>query len=127
MKDNIYVFLTKKDGELSYNIKAMETRYNKFVDDLPEGAKVEMFVSTSTDKGSSAQLARIHVMIRELATTLGYTFEEIKLECKRKTGLCIVKEKSEYCKSFADCDKEELNLVIQSLLEIGDFSNTNLR
>ena len=84
MKNNIYVFLTKKDGELSYNIKAMETKYNKFVDDLPDGAKVEMFVSVSTTKGSSAQLARVHVMIRELASTLGYTFEEVKLLSKRK-------------------------------------------
>jgi len=127
MKNNIYVFLTKKDGELSYNIKAMETKYNKFVDDLPDGAKVEMFVSVSTTKGSSAQLARVHVMIRELASTLGYTFEEVKLLSKRKSGLCIVKEGTEYCKSFADCDKEELNLVIQALVEIGDFTNTNLR
>ena len=127
MRDNIYVFLTKKNGELSYNIKAMETKYNKFVDGLPEGAKIEMFVSVSTTKGSSAQLARVHVMIRELASTLGYTFEEVKLLSKRKSGLCIVKEGTEYCKSFADCDKEELNLVIQALVEIGDFSNTNLR
>ena len=127
MKDNIFVSLTKKDGELSYNLKSMETKYNKFVDDLPEGTKVEMFVSASSDKGTNAQLARVHVMIRELASTLGYTFEEVKLLSKRKAGLCIVKNDSEYCKSFADCDKEELNLVIQALIEIGDFSNTNLR
>ena len=127
MKDNIFIGMTKKDGELSYNINAMKKRYDKFVKDLPEGAKVEMFVSVSTDKGTNAQLARVHVMIRELANTIGYTFEEVKLMVKRKAGLCYRKDNDEYCKSFADCDKEELNLVIQALLEFGDFSNTNLR
>ena len=33
----------------------------------------------------------------------------------------------EYCKSFAKCDKEELNLAIQAALEIGDFSGMQLR
>jgi len=127
MKDNIFIGMTKKADKLDFNIKVMETRYNKFVDSLPEGAKVEMFISVSTDKGTNAQLARVHVMIRELANTLGYTFEEVKLLCKRKAGLCYRKDNEEYCKSFADCDKAELNLVIQALLAYGDFSNTNLR
>ena len=70
---------------------------------------------------------RIHVMIRELASTLGYTFEEMKLLIKRKAGLCIVKNKSEYCKSFAECDKDELNLTIQALIDIGDETGSNLR
>ena len=127
MKNNISTNLTKRDGKLEFNIKAQEKKYNKFIEDLPEGTKIEMFVSVSTEKGSNAQLARVHVMIRELANTLGYTFEEVKLLIKRKAGLCYRKDNEEYCKSFADCDKEELNLCIQALLEYGDFSNTNLR
>ena len=127
MKDNINANLTKRDGKLKFNINAQEKKYDKFIEDLPEGAKIEMFVSVSTEKGTNAQLARVHVMIRELASTLGYTFEEVKLLSKRKAGLCIVKNETEYCKSFADCDKEELNLVIQALIEIGDVTNTNLR
>jgi len=127
MKDNIQANLTKKSGKLEYNIKTQEKRYNKFIEELPEGTKVEMFVSVSSEKGTNAQLAKVHVMIKELANVLGYTFEEVKLLTKRKAGLCMVKNKTEYCKSFADCDKDELNLVIQALLEYGDFSNTNLR
>ena len=56
-----------------------------------------------------------------------HTSKEEKLEAKRKTGLCFVRDKQEYCKSFKDCSKQELNLVIQSLIEMGDFANTNLR
>ena len=127
MKDNIHANLTKKDGKLKFNIKAQEKRYNKMIEDLPEGTKVEMFVSASNEKGTNAQLARIHVMIREHASTLGYTFEEMKFLIKRKAGLCIIKNKSEYCKSFAECDKDELNLTIQALIDIGDETGTNLR
>ena len=86
-----------------------------------------MFVSIANDDGSTAQIAKIHAMIRELANTIGYTFSEMKLQTKRQAGLCFNKGGSEYCKSFAECSKSELNLVIQELIEIGDFSNVNLR
>lgn len=127
MKNNIFINLTKKGDVLDFDSKFQKRTYDQFIEDASEGTKVEMFVSISTDKGTNAQLARVHVMIRELANTLGYTFEEAKLLMKRKAGLCVVKNKTEYCKSFGDCDKEELNLVIQALIEVGDFTNTNLR
>ena len=98
-----------------------------FVIILPEGTKIEIFASVSGENGTNAQLAKIHAMIRELANDIGHTFQELKLEAKRKTGLCFVKDKQEYCKSFKDCSKQELNLVIQSLIEMGDFTGLNLR
>ena len=127
MKQNLFSNLTKKNDKLEYNIKAQERIFNKFVEDLPEGAKVEIFVSISGDNGTNAQIAKIHVMIRQLADDLGYSFSEMKLQIKRQAGLCFNKGGSEYCKSFAECSKSELNLVIQELIEIGDFSNLNLR
>ena len=118
MKDNMHVNMTIKNGKLEFNIKALEEKYKNWIAEN-EGAKIEAFFSISGNKGSKAQLARIHVMIRELASTLGYTFEDIKLLAKEKVGMLE--------KSFADCDKEDLNLVIQELIRMGDFSNTNLR
>ena len=38
-----------------------------------------------------------------------------------------IKDKALIDKSFADCDTEELNSVIQTLLTIGDFNGSNLR
>ena len=115
------------DGELVHTIKAKSTLYKNWIQELPEGTKVEIFVSVSGEDGTNAQLAKIHAMIRELANDIGHTFQELKLEAKRKTGLCFVKDKQEYCKSFKDCSKQELNLVIQSLIEMGDFTGVNLR
>ena len=127
MKDNIFLKLSVKDGELDFPMKAQQTRLNTFLKNIPDGAKLEMFISVSTGKGSNAQLARLHAMIREIANDLGYTFEEIKLQVKRKAGLCFMRDNKEYCKSFAECDKSDLNLAIQAALEIGDFSGMQLR
>ena len=127
MKNNFFSILKKVDGELIHTIKAKGTLYKNWIKELPEGAKVEIFVSVSGEDGTNAQLAKIHAMIRDLANEIGNTFQEIKLETKRKTGLCFVRDNQEYCKSFKDCSKQELNLVIQSLIEMGDFVNMNLR
>ena len=127
MKDNIFIKLSVKDGELSFPMKAQETKLNTFLKNLPDGAKLEMFIGVTTVKGSNPQLARIHAMIRQLANDIGYTFEEIKLQVKRTAGLCFTRNNTEYCKSFADCDKDDLNLAIQACIEIGDFSGVQLR
>jgi hypothetical protein len=66
-------------------------------------------------------------MIREIAQEIGYTFAEAKINVKREAGLCFVKDKQEYCKSFGECDKEELNLAILACIEIGDFNGMQLR
>ena len=115
------------DGELIHTIKAKGSLYESWIKELPEGTKIEIFASVSGEDGTNAQLAKIHAMIRELANDIGHTFQELKLEVKRKTGLCVVKDGQEYCKSFKDCSKQELNLVIQSLIEMGDFTGLNLR
>ena len=127
MKQNFHSILRKKDGELIHTIKAKGTLYKKWIEELPEDTRVEIFVSVSSDDGTSAQIAKVHAMIREIANNIGYTFSEMKLQAKRKAGLCFNKNGSEYCKSFGDCSKQELNLVIQELIEIGDFSGINLR
>lgn len=127
MKDSLFVQCTVKNGALVFPIKAIGNKYQKFLNDLPEGVKLEIFIGVSGDKGSNPQLARLHAMIREIAQEIGYTFEEAKLVVKRKAGLCFTKNKEEYCKSFGQCDKDELNLAIQACIEIGDFSGMQLR
>jgi len=119
--------MKKVGDELTHTIKAKGTLYDSWVKELPEGTKIEIFASISSENGTAAQIAKIHAMIRELANDIGYSFGEMKLQVKRKAGLCINKGGSEYCKSFAKCSKQELNLVIQELIEMGDFTGINLR
>ena len=127
MKNNFFSILKKVGDQLTHTIKAKGTLYQKWIDELPEGTKIEIFASVSGEDGTNAQLAKIHAMIREVANEVGHTFQEMKIEVKRKTGLCFNKDGQEYCKSFKDCSKQELNLVIQALIEMGDFTGINLR
>lgn len=127
MKNNISLNAVIKDGKINYPLVADKQRLQNFLANTPENANVEIFISVSDGKGSNAQLARIHAMCRELANEIGYTFDEMKLHVKKKAGLCYMQDDKEYCKSFAKCDKDELNLTIQACIEMGDFLGMNLR
>lgn len=102
-------------------------QYEKYVSSLPEGAIVEFFYEMQNDDGTLPQLAKLHAMIKQLATHIGETAENMKLLVKDRAGLCIAREVSgkEYflAKSFGDCSKEELSLAIQAALEIGSEVN----
>ncbi len=112
----------KKDGKL-IACSPTDIIYKNFIDSLQEGQKISIFMDSNVDNGTLAQIAKIHACIRELAIDLGYTFDEMKAEVKRRNGMLI---NNKY-KSFADCSKEELALVIQSIIQIGDLANINFR
>ena len=127
MKDNFNFVGEIKNGKIDIKSKAIKTLYKEFLEKFPDGTKIEMFMSANNGKPTHSQLAKIHAIIRELANDLGYTFEEMKYEVKFKSGLIFQTKGETYVKSFADCDKEELNLAINAAIEIGDFNNINLR
>jgi hypothetical protein len=132
MKHNIYHGRFKsKDGKFIPADKAEEIKFNSFRKELEEDQIVEVFMESEVDNGTVPQLAKIHACIRELAKETGYTFEDMKLEIKRQAGLCIKKEMSGevflVCKSFSRCSKDELALVIEAIVQIGDSLNINFR
>lgn len=114
----------KERGLLKPISIATMKQYELFVSRLNDGAIVEFFYEEQHDDGTLPQLAKLHVMLKELATHIGETVENMKLLVKDKAGLCIAREVSgkEYflAKSFGDCSKEELSLAIQAAIEIGD-------
>jgi len=117
------LLLEKKDGKVDYVSSTDRITYESFVQNLPEGHKIEMYMEAQSDDGTLTQLAKIHAMIRELSSHTGDTFEDMKLIIKRRAGLCIEKEIEGdhflYCKSFGKCSKEELSLVIETIIVIG--------
>jgi len=108
-----------------------QVRYADFLDTLVSGQKTEMFMESNVDNGTVTQIAKIHVCIRELSKELGYSFEDMKLEVKKMSGLCVEKvinnERFLVCKSFGDCSIDELALTIQTIIELGDQSGINFR
>jgi len=127
-QDNIFnAKLIKKDGKLVHVSPASLGFQLDFVSSLEEGQQVSVFFEAFKDDGTNAQLAKIHACIRKLASEIGYTFEEMKLEIKRRAGLSHgdLSTSDGYVKSFADCSKEELGLVIESINTAGELVNIN--
>lgn len=120
------VKLVKQDGKLVYPDDKSKLNYQIFLDKLPEGQQVEIFMGLTSDDGSVAQLAKVHACIRVLAKESGYTFDEMKTIIKQQSGLCYDAGDVEYCKSFADCSKTELVLAIEACIQIGREFNINL-
>jgi len=102
-------------------------QYEQFVSTIPDGAVVEFFYELQHDDGTLPQLAKLHAMLKPLASHIGETVENMKLLVKDRAGLCIAREVSgkEYflAKSFGECSKEELSLAIQAAIEIGQEVN----
>jgi hypothetical protein len=119
------VKLIKQDGKLVYPNDKSKLNYQLFLDKLPEGQQVEMFIGLADTDHSVAQLAKVHACIRELAKESGYTFDEMKNIIKKQSGLCYYAGGAEYCKSFAECSKDELILAIEACIEIGRNFNIN--
>jgi hypothetical protein len=117
--------LEKKNGKLNYFDEKTKIQYKNFINKLSEGQKVEMYIGLADTDHSIAQLAKIHACIRELAKESGYTFEEMKVLVKEKSGLCYDTGNATFCKSFAECSKDELMLTIQACIEIGEIYNIN--
>lgn len=113
------VKLIKQDGKLVYPDDKAKLNYQIFLDKLPEGQEVEIFMGLTKDNASVAQMAKVHACIRELAKESGYNFNEMKMIIKRQSGLCYDGDDAEYCKSFADCSKDELALAIEACISIG--------
>jgi hypothetical protein len=114
----------KERGLLKPLTIAAIKQHEIFVSNIPEGSIVEFFYEVQHDDGTLPQLAKLHVMIKQLSTHVGETVENMKLLVKDRAGLCIAREVSgkEYflAKSFADCSRDELSLAIQAAIEIGE-------
>lgn len=119
--------MVKRGGSLRFVTNAMSKEYEKYISNIPEGQIIEFFYEMQHDDGTLPQLAKLHAMIKALATHIGETAENMKLLVKDKAGLVIAREVSgkEYflAKSFAECSKEELSLAIQAAIQIGEEVN----
>lgn len=122
-KGVLNIKLTKQGDKLIHTEGSDASLYKIFVDALEEGQSVDVFFDAHVDNGTYAQISKLKVSIRELATESGHSFEEMQMLVKEKAGLCW----EDHCKSFALCSIEELNLAIQAAIEIGDHLNLNLR
>lgn len=123
-------FMKGENGKL-IPVPASRAKYDAFLNTLVEGQTVNIFMEGNKDDGTLDQLAKIHVCLAELARETGHTVEELKVEVKKAAGLCFVTKHNEehvlYCKTLADCSKEELSSVIEAIFALGDTVGIDFR
>jgi hypothetical protein len=129
-----YKVLDSKDewGNPYKRLHALDSaKHDAFLNALEQGQIVDAFYDANKDDGTLAQLAKVHACIRQLAIDTGDNFEDLKFEVKKMAGLCVAKdingEKFLVCKSLSKCSKEELGLVIETIIQIGDTVGINFR
>ena len=79
----------KKGGKLDFSSLASSKQFELFVSSVPEHSIVEFFYEVTHDDGTLPQLAKLHVIIRQLANHIGETAENMKILIKDRAGLCI--------------------------------------
>jgi len=124
---HLFAKYVKRQGELVPNSRSQAQQLEAFIASIPENMMVEVFYEITHDDGTLPQLAKLHVLIKQLAMHTGITVDDMKVLIKDKAGLCIIREVAgkEYflAKSFGECSKEELSLAIQACIELGEEVN----
>lgn len=130
-KNNIFHGQFIKQGDKLVAQSSSQARFEAFVKALEPGQIVDMFAESTTANGTLAQLAKIHACIRELAKETGVDFGDMKDLVKKRTGFCIKKEVDGEMitkfKHFSKASKEDLALVIEGIVTLGDILNVNCR
>lgn len=120
--ETFFTQLVKRNGKAVYVRKAEEELFKKFIEAQPEGALINMLCDAG-ELGLLSQLSRIHKNIGTISKETGDSFDNVKKEVKRRSGLYQGNE----LKSFAICTKEELDLAMETTIELGEFVGINLR
>ena len=116
---NVIIAVEKFKTDL-VSVKTEQLKLQAFIDSLPDGTKIEVYYSVVLDPSekSLAQLAKVHVLMKQLATDTGHSLIEIKDIIKIKCGL--INHATGEIKSFQFCSKTELAEAIQCCIELGN-------
>jgi len=115
--------MVKKGTKMSFSNKKDALLYQMFIDSLKDGEMIEMLVTVKGKKANNAQISKVHACIRMLASELGYSFDEMKIIIKDKSGLWTTDQDEVLYKSFADCSSDEISSAIETCNELGREMN----
>lgn len=127
-KQILSIEFKKENGKLVPANDLMKEQLKLFVNSLPDDATVECMMELKTKDNTKAQLAKIHVCIKEIADIQGDTAKAVKEEVKRQCGMEYIDEDgNKQFVSFKNCSKEELSNVIEVVIQMGQFLNADFR
>ena len=127
MKKTCLIKFKKENGKLVCVDALMKHRLKEFTNSLSPDDHIECIFEAVEPNNTKAQLAKIHVMIKEIADESGEDQKETKKDIKDRCGLTHYIDGRKVYKSFADQSKEELSNIIEKLYLIGEFLGINFR
>jgi len=105
----------------------MKLKLKNFVNNLTDKDEIECLFEAVEPNNTKSQLAKIHVMIKEISDETGETLKQTKLNIKDQVGLTYYVDNEKIYKSFADETRESLSNIIEKLYIVGDFLNINFK
>jgi hypothetical protein len=127
MKKTCAIKFKKVDGKLKPKDPLMNHRLQEFVRSLTEDDEIECIMEAVEPNNTKAQLAKVHVMIKEIADETGEDVKKTKDDIKDQCGFTKYIDSKKVYRSFADASREELSNIIEKLYLIGEFLNINFR
>ena len=127
MKSTCIIKFKMVNGKLVPKDGLMKDRFNKFLREVSEDDEIECIMEAVEPNNTKAQLAKIHVMIKEISDETGEDVKKTKMDIKDQCGLTYYVDNKKYYKSFADQSRQVLSDVIEKMYLIGDFLNINFR
>lgn len=127
MKQTCIIKFKMVNGKLVPKDGLMKDRFNQFIKKLTEDDEIECILESIEPNNTKAQLAKIHVMIKEISDETGEDLKQTKIDIKDQCGLTYYIDQTKYYKSFADLSRQDLSDVIEKMYLIGTFLNINFQ
>jgi hypothetical protein len=127
MKKTCLVRFRVVDGKLVPKDGVMKERFKLFLKSVGPDDIVDAIFEADEPDNTKSQLAKIHVMIKEIADETGEEIKTTKENVKDQCGLTYYVDKQKRYKSFADLSRKELSDVIEKLYLLGDFVGINFQ
>ena len=125
-KQVLAVRFKKKNGKLVLENLLSKEQYRLFELQVKENDYVNAIFEIKRVENIKLHLAKIHVCIKELADEMGDTASNVKKQVKRDCGMSYIKDGDEEFESFGTCSKAELQIVIEVIIQMGNFLGMNL-
>jgi len=125
-KQVLSIKFKKKNGKLVIDNLLSKEQYRLFIAQVKDNDSVNAIFEIKRVENTKLYLAKIHVCIKELADEMGDTPANVKKQVKKECGMSYTKDGKEEYDSFAECSKEELGNVIETIIQMGNFLGMNL-
>lgn len=127
MKKTCLIRFNVVDGKLVPKDGLMKHRLKEFIKSLSPDDVVDAIFEADEPDNTKSQLAKIHVMIKEIADETGEDVKKTKNDIKDQCGLTYYIDTKKVYKSFADLSRKELSDVIEKLYLLGEFVGINFQ